>query len=65
MSNPLADDIQHVIGNSVFAIETNIETLERRINRTMPAGGDQTECNQILAEMVASIEKIKAFIARN
>jgi hypothetical protein len=61
-TKPLQNDIKHVVGNAVFAVESNIECLERRIQRSMIEGGDQAECFEILAEMVTALEKIKAFI---
>lgn len=46
-------DIKHFIGNPLFAIETNIHSLRRRI---------PVESHEILDEIQVSIEKIKDFI---
>jgi hypothetical protein len=50
--NDLSKDIHHVIGNSVFAIETNLEALKRRVlqNKT-------EETLKIIDDITVSINK--------
>ena len=50
----LAADIEHTVGNALFALETNLQPLRKRImeNRTQ-------EALEILQEMEASITKAK------
>lgn len=49
-----ARDIEHTIGNPVFAIETNLEPLRRRIQ-----DGRQEEALRILDSLQISVERIK------
>lgn len=44
--------IRHLIGNPLFAIETNLISLEHRV--------DSPEAKKIIQEMQASVEKIKS-----
>lgn len=50
----LATDINHTVGNSLFAIETNLGPLQNRIQRN-----DHLGCLEILCEIQASLEKAK------
>lgn len=50
---PLEDQLDHVVGNAVFALETNMISLRRRTNE---------EGRKILDEMQISIERIKEYI---
>ena len=61
MSKPLENDIQHVIGNAVFAIETNLHSLTLRLNRSAIEVEDALE---IIASVNVSLEKIKECIQK-
>jgi len=50
----LVDDIEHTIGNALFAIETNLQPLQLRIQQNR-----HVECTEILCEIQMSIEKAK------
>lgn len=57
----LLDNLQHEIGNPVFAIETNLGSLRKRVEHIgKPRWRD--EAAEILDEIQASLEKIKAAI---
>jgi len=66
LRKPLAHDVKHVVGNAVFALETNLEALKKRYHRVLgdrnPKRDDCDEINAIMDELSASVEKIKAFL---
>ncbi len=49
-------EVQHVVGNSLFAIETNLSSLRRRCK-------DVPDAPDLMDSIQRSIEKIKKFIA--
>lgn len=57
-SIPLQNDPKHMIGNPLFAIETNLAPLRKRIVEKREA-----EALQILDEIQLSINKIKEFLS--
>ena len=50
----LEGDIEHTVGNPLFAIETNLEPLKKRIQE-----GHIEEALQIVGEIEASVQKAK------
>jgi uncharacterized protein YcgL (UPF0745 family) len=52
-----ADVCKHMVGNPVFAIETNLEPLRKRI-----VNGNVEEALQILKEIEQSVNRIKDFL---
>lgn len=56
---PLQNDPKHMIGNPVFAIETNIMPLRKRI-----VEGRTQEALEILADIETSLARIKDFLAQ-
>lgn len=62
----LLSDLQHEVGNPVFAIETNLDPLRKRIKDSQEISGRSnklSEALEIVDEIQASLEKIKAAIA--
>ena len=55
----LKNDIAHIVGNALFAIETNLQPLQSRIQRN-----DHIGCLEILCEIQTSIEKAKDGLKR-
>ena len=51
----LETDIEHTVGNSLFALETNLLCLEKRV-----AIGKTEEALSIIQEMKVSVEKAKS-----
>ncbi len=55
----LTTDINHMVGNALFAIETNLLPLQARIQRN-----DHLGSLEILCEIQASLEKAKEALHR-
>lgn len=59
----LLDRLQHTVGNPVFAIETNLGLLRKRIEAgSFGVDGQLDEALEIVDEIRKSLEKIKAAI---
>lgn len=56
--NVLETDIEHTVGNSLFALETNLEPLRKRIRENRIA-----EALEIVDALQISIEKAKRGLA--
>lgn len=56
---PLQNDIKHMIGNPVFAIETNLNPLRKRI-----LNGKTDEAIEIVNEIEVALNKIKEFLMK-
>ena len=56
---PLQNDPEHIIGNPVFAIETNLISLRKRIT-----SGRTEEALEIVDEIQVSIERIKSALTQ-
>jgi hypothetical protein len=55
----LANDPKHVIGNAVFAIETNLYTLNLRISMKQE---NMDNVKEVLTDIQRSLERIKNFL---
>lgn len=60
LENLLPNDLKHTIGNPLFAIETNLNPLRKRIK-----DGRVEEALQIVAEIEVSLNKAKEALIRN
>jgi len=56
---PLQNDTKHMIGNPIFAIETNIVSLRKRIIE-----GRTQEAIDVLSSIENSINHIKEYLAK-
>jgi hypothetical protein len=56
---PMQNDVKHMIGNPIFAIETNIGPLRKRILE-----GRTEEAIEVLNSIAQSIEQIKEFLVK-
>lgn len=56
MSDPQSD-LHHVVGNALFALETNLEVLRGRCK-------DIPRCLEVVEAMFPSIDKIKDYLHR-
>lgn len=56
---PLQNDPKHMIGNPIFAIETNIAPLRKRIIE-----GRTQEALEVLESIETSLNQIKEFLVR-
>ena len=54
---PLQNDVKHIVGNSVFAIETNLQPLKKRI-----VEGRKDEAIEIVNSIETSIQQIVQFL---
>lgn len=58
MSACNSENVRHLIGNPMFALETNLSSVRRRIQQ-----GKSTEALELLDSMQTSIERIKTVLA--
>lgn len=58
-------DIKHLIGNPIFAIETNVDYLRRRCMDFSSPPCSPLEVAKVLDEILASVERIKSVLIDN